>query len=107
MIPKSVCFAVNVPRAVMLSPAMPTSAVTGITFVTPSMVTARRRLIRPVRASSESAANRMRGCLSTCSTSVRIAWVTFLISAVSGGVSTSRLSVETSSRSDDSGRPGT
>ena len=32
---------------------------------------------------------------STCSTSVRIARVTFLISAVSGGVSTSRLSVGT------------
>ena len=72
----------------------------------PAIVTRSGNDILPLRASSDSAANRISGYRSTCSTSVRIDSVTFLISSVSGGVSTSRLSVGSVRRSEEAARPG-
>ena len=106
LIPKSVCLAVKLPVALMLSEPTVTSAVTGTFRVTPAIVTASCSSIFPLFALSESAAKVISGYLSTCRTSSRMASVTWRISAVSGGVSTSRLSVGTLSRSEDAGAPG-
>jgi hypothetical protein len=106
LIPKSVCLTLNVPMALTVSGPTVTSAVTGKVRVVPSMVSSSCSGTFPVLARTESAAKVIVGYLSTCSTSVRMASVTLRISAVSGGVSTSRLSVGTVSRREEVGVPG-
>ena len=60
-IPKSVCFALNVPTARIESGPIITSAVTGTRRVVPAIVTRSGNDIFPLRASSDSAANRISG----------------------------------------------